>query len=132
MDCIFRSAINSLLNLSSEPIPPLHKMFSPYPNPKLGHSNWDQLKEIDVLASTRELFIPAISSIIEKADGHCKFNEDTVLIFLVDTVLIHLLKDFMTDEDVDYQLTPAGLHRRNWAERAIQTFKNHFIAGLCR
>ena len=36
----------------------------------------------------------------------------------------------MTDEDVDYQLTPAGLHRRNWAERAIQIFKNHFIAGL--
>jgi len=37
----------------------------------------------------------------------------------------------MTDEQVDYQLTPAGLHRRNWAERAIQTFKNHFISGLC-
>jgi len=36
----------------------------------------------------------------------------------------------MTDENVDYQLTPAGLHRRNWAKRAIQTFKNHFIAGL--
>jgi len=36
----------------------------------------------------------------------------------------------MTDEDVDYQLTLAGLHRRNWAERAIQTFKNQFIAGL--
>ena len=71
-------------------------MFSPYPNPKLGHSNWDQLKEIDVLASTRELFIPAISSIIEKADGHCKFNKDTVLIFLVDTVLI-FLKEVVKD-----------------------------------
>jgi hypothetical protein len=23
------------------------------------------------------------------------------------------------------------LHRRNWAERAIQTFKNNFISGLC-
>ena len=37
----------------------------------------------------------------------------------------------MTDEDVEYQLMPAGLHRRNWAKRAIQAFKNHFIAGLC-
>jgi hypothetical protein len=52
------------------------------------------------------------------------------VIFLVDTVLIQLLKDFMND-DVDYQLNPAGLHRHNWAERAIQTFKNHFITGLC-
>jgi len=42
-----------------------------------------------------------------------------------------LLTDFMTDEQVNYQLTPAGLHHRNWAERAIQTFKNHFISGLC-
>jgi hypothetical protein len=42
-----------------------------------------------------------------------------------------LLKDFMHDNDVDYQLVPPGIHRRNAAERAIRTFKNHFIAGLC-
>ena len=41
------------------------------------------------------------------------------------------LKDYMDEQEVNYQLTPAGLHRRNNAERAIQTFKNHFIAGLC-
>ena len=40
------------------------------------------------------------------------------------------LKDFMTAEGVDYQLTPAGTHRRNNAERAIRTWKNHFIAIL--
>jgi hypothetical protein len=28
-------------------------------------------------------------------------------------------------------LPPPGIHRRNAAERAIRTFKNHFIAGLC-
>jgi hypothetical protein len=49
----------------------------------------------------------------------------------LDNEASQLLKDFMTDEYVDYQLTPPGLHRRNWAERAIQTFKNHFISGLC-
>ena len=37
----------------------------------------------------------------------------------------------MDKEGIDYQLTPAGLHRRNAAEKAIQTYKNHFIAGLC-
>ena len=30
-----------------------------------------------------------------------------------------------------YQLVPPGCHCRNAAERAIRTFKNHFIAGLC-
>jgi hypothetical protein len=32
--------------------------------------------------------------------------------------------------DIQYQLVPPHIHRRNAAERAIRTFKNHFIAGL--
>ena len=32
---------------------------------------------------------------------------------------------------MQYQLTPPHIHRRNMAERAIHTFKNHFISGLC-
>ena len=36
----------------------------------------------------------------------------------------------MFDENVDFQLVPPGMHRSNSAERAIQTFKDHFIAGL--
>lgn len=31
---------------------------------------------------------------------------------------------------IDYQFAPAGTHQRNRAERAIQTFKKHFIAAL--
>jgi hypothetical protein len=42
-----------------------------------------------------------------------------------------ILKAYMTDIEVDYQLVPPGVHRRNAAERAIRTFKNHLIAGLC-
>jgi hypothetical protein len=42
-----------------------------------------------------------------------------------------ILKQYMRDERVDFQLVPPGNHRRNAAERAIRTFKNHFIAGLC-
>lgn len=41
------------------------------------------------------------------------------------------LKTFMRQENINYQLAPPGIHRRNAAERAIRTFKNHFIAGLC-
>ena len=32
--------------------------------------------------------------------------------------------------NVDFQLVPPHVHCRNAAERAIQTFKSHFIAGL--
>ena len=41
-----------------------------------------------------------------------------------------MLKKYMHDQKIDFQLTPTGLHRRNHAERAIRTFKAHFIAGL--
>ena len=34
-------------------------------------------------------------------------------------------------ERIDFQLTPAGTHHRNVFERAIQTLKDHIIAGLC-
>jgi hypothetical protein len=41
------------------------------------------------------------------------------------------LQQFMADNAIDFQLAPPHVHRRNAAERAIRTFKNHFIAGLC-
>jgi hypothetical protein len=41
------------------------------------------------------------------------------------------LQQFMSSVDIDFQLAPPHVHRRNAAERAIRTFKNHFIAGLC-
>ena len=46
----------------------------------------------------------------------------------VSTDLIAFLK---YDEKITVQLAPDGCHRRNAAERATRTFKNHFIAGLC-
>jgi len=41
------------------------------------------------------------------------------------------LQDYLTAENVDYQLVPPHVHCRNAAKRAIHTFKNHFITGLC-
>jgi hypothetical protein len=40
------------------------------------------------------------------------------------------LKSFSTENDVEYQLVPPHFHRRNAAERAIRTFKEHFVSGL--
>jgi hypothetical protein len=40
------------------------------------------------------------------------------------------LKNLFTANDVEYQLVPPRCHSRNAAERAIRTFKEHFVAGL--
>jgi hypothetical protein len=41
--------------------------------------------------------------------------------------LIH----FNHSKQIEFQLVPPDMHRRNAAERAIRTWKNHFVAGLC-
>jgi hypothetical protein len=40
------------------------------------------------------------------------------------------LKHFFTTNDVEFKLVPPHCHRHNAAERAIRTFKEHFVAGL--
>jgi hypothetical protein len=42
-----------------------------------------------------------------------------------------IMKEFMKEQNIKYQLVPPGVHRRNAAERAIRTLKNHLIAGFC-
>ena len=48
----------------------------------------------------------------------------------IDNECSESLQQYMTSQNITYQLVPPGMHRRNAAERAIRTFKNHFIAGL--
>jgi hypothetical protein len=56
---------------------------------------------------------------------------------IIQSLLIHGLKPSLQRLDNEASLalrnylTKQGIHRRNNAERAIQTFKNYFIAGLC-
>jgi hypothetical protein len=42
-----------------------------------------------------------------------------------------LLKDYLYQQDITFQLVPPYSHRRNLAEREIRSFKDHLIAGLC-
>ena len=42
-----------------------------------------------------------------------------------------MLKNYMYEQKVDFQLVPPHDHRNNPSERAIQKCKNHFISGLC-
>ena len=41
------------------------------------------------------------------------------------------IKSFLNTNHVAFQLTNPGIHYRNAAEKAIRTFKYHFISGLC-
>jgi hypothetical protein len=41
------------------------------------------------------------------------------------------VEHYLRNRQIDYQFTPPDTHRTNRAERAIQTFKNHFISMLC-
>ena len=40
------------------------------------------------------------------------------------------LKKYNIDNRIKYQLTPPNIHRINASERAVRTWKNHFIAGI--
>jgi hypothetical protein len=42
-----------------------------------------------------------------------------------------LLKTYLHQQDITFQLVPPYVHRRNSAERAIRSFTDHLIAGLC-
>eukprot|EP00804_Cyclotella_cryptica_P009929 CCRYP_017362-RA/>CCRYP_017362-RA protein AED:0.45 eAED:0.27 QI:0/0/0/0.5/1/1/2/0/554 len=41
------------------------------------------------------------------------------------------IKAYLDTEDCKWQFVETNNHRVNKAERAIQTFKNHFVSGLC-
>jgi hypothetical protein len=42
-----------------------------------------------------------------------------------------LLKTYLHQQNITFQLVPPYSHRRNSAERAIRSFKYHLISGLC-
>ena len=50
--------------------------------------------------------------------------------YVLDNECSNQFKDVLKKEEIEYELVPPAQHRRNAAERAIRTFKNHFIAGL--
>jgi hypothetical protein len=42
-----------------------------------------------------------------------------------------LLKTYLYQQDITFQLVPPYSHRQNSDERAIRSFNDHLIAGLC-
>ena len=52
------------------------------------------------------------------------------LIYILDNEISKEFKQALYKKDINYQLVPPYIHIANAAERAIQTFKDHFLAGL--
>jgi hypothetical protein len=50
---------------------------------------------------------------------------------MLDNECSSTLQTFLHKESIKFQKTPPGIHHSNAAKRAIRTFKNHFVAGLC-
>jgi hypothetical protein len=50
---------------------------------------------------------------------------------VLDNEISQEYKDAIASFNIAYELVPPHNHERNKAERAIQTFKNHFVSILC-
>ena len=50
---------------------------------------------------------------------------------MLDNEVSKIVKEYDEENSIAFQLVPPHNHRRNAAERAIRTWKNHFIATLC-
>ena len=51
-------------------------------------------------------------------------------LYILDNEISNEFKNALLKYNLAYQRVPPHIHRRNAAERAIRTFKNHFLAGL--
>ena len=49
---------------------------------------------------------------------------------IINNVVSKAIKKYLDEEEIKMQAVEPNNHRVNAAERAIQTFKNHFVAGL--
>jgi hypothetical protein len=55
----------------------------------------------------------------------------TTKLVKLDNEASKLLKAYLYKQDITFQLLPSYSHRQSSAERAIRSFKDHLIAGLC-
>ena len=50
---------------------------------------------------------------------------------IINNVVSKAIKTYINSKDIEIQMVEPNNHRANAAERVIQTWKNHFIVGLC-
>jgi hypothetical protein len=88
------------------------------------HGNY--IKAITMKDRSKEEFVTAYKTGLQFFDSRGlapKFQR-------LDNEISNALKAYLTKHGITLDLAPPGQHRRNKAERAIRTFKNHFISIL--
>ena len=65
-----------------------------------------------------------------KINARCKYVGVQPATYVLDNETSAELEEAFTKQEVDWQYVPPNSHRTNKAERAIQTFKDHFKAGF--
>ena len=73
---------------------------------------------------------PVLLAALQQAISFFKLHFVDVSKMRMDNECSNALKDHLRNTDTSLELTPAGQHRQNKAERAIRTYKNHLIAGV--
>ena len=76
------------------------------------------LKDATIIEAFEQVF-----NELEEAGYKPKFN-------VTDNQATKPIKEFLKTKNCKWQFVEPANHRVNAAERAIQTYKNHFIAGL--
>ena len=66
----------------------------------------------------------------EELYGQLTKNGHKPKCFILDNECSAEMKTALRKYKLDYQLVPPDIHRRNAAERAVRTFKNHFLSCL--
>ena len=74
---------------------------------------------------------PCILSGITKIHDKLRHRGLTPKLHIMDNEVSEDLKKYFEASDIKLQLVPPHMHWRNVAERAMRTFRNHFIAALC-
>ena len=82
---------------------------------------------VPIKSTTTKDIMDAFAAVYNRLDTH-GFKPTFAV---ADNQAATAIKAFMKSRDGQVQFVEPNNHRTNAAERAIQTFKNHFISGLC-
>ena len=74
---------------------------------------------------------PCILSGTTKIHNKLRKSGLTPKLHIMDNEVSEDLKKYFDDLYIQFQLVPPHMHQINSAERAVRTFKNHFIDDLC-
>ena len=74
---------------------------------------------------------PCIPNGITKIHDKLRKQGLTTKLYIMDNEVSEDIKKYFEYSDIQFQLLPPHIHWKNAAERAVRTFKNHFIAALC-